>query len=143
MNTYPAPEPRDIVWSNMSHSVGSIRVRELIALACMTLLLLFWLIPITALASLLSYKEIKKVMPWLGDLIDQNAKIRAIVQNSLPSVVMITMNSLVPFMLEGKSQGFQYRKIISLTPRSPHLYPGLSCPKLDRVFTNEEVCSLQ
>ncbi|KAF7977536.1 hypothetical protein HWV62_3310 [Athelia sp. TMB] len=108
INTYPAPEPRDIVWSNMSHSVGSIRVRELIALACMTLLLLFWLIPITALASLLSYKEIKKVMPWLGDLIDQNAKIRAIVQNSLPSVVMITMNSLVPFMLEGKSQGFQY-----------------------------------
>lgn len=77
-------------------------MRELIALACMALLLLFWLIPITGLASLLSYKEIKKVMPWLGDLIDQNSKIRAIVQNSLPSVVMITLNSLVPFMLEGE-----------------------------------------
>ncbi|KZP27711.1 DUF221-domain-containing protein [Athelia psychrophila] len=114
INTYPAPEPRDIVWSNMSHSIASIRVRELIALACMALLLLFWLIPITGLASLLSYKEIKKVMPWLGDLIDQNSKIRAIVQNSLPSVVMITLNSLVPFMLEALTyiQGYRARSWI-------------------------------
>lgn len=67
----------------------------------MALLLFFWLFPITLLASLLSYKEIKKVMPWLGELIDRNDKIRAIVQNSLPSVAMITLNALAPFILEG------------------------------------------
>jgi hypothetical protein len=67
----------------------------------MGLLLFFWVFPITALASLLSYKEIKKVMPWLGHLIDSNDKIRAIVQNSLPSVAMITLNALLPFILEG------------------------------------------
>lgn len=61
----------------------------------------FWIFPITALASLLSYKEIKKVMPWLGNIIDSNEKIRAIVQNSLPSVAMITLNALLPFILEG------------------------------------------
>ena len=68
----------------------------------MALLLFFWLFPITFLASLLSYKEIKKAMPWLGDLIDRNDKIRAIVQNSLPSVAMISLNALAPFMLEGE-----------------------------------------
>lgn len=62
----------------------------------------FWIFPITALASLLSYKEIKKVMPWLGRIIDSNDKIRAIVQNSLPSVAMITLNALLPFILEGE-----------------------------------------
>lgn len=62
----------------------------------------FWIFPITALASLLSYKEIKKVMPWLGNIIDSNDKIRAIVQNSLPSVAMITLNALLPFILEGE-----------------------------------------
>lgn len=71
-------------------------------LVLMALLLLFWFIPITALAGLLSYKEIKKSMPWLGTLIDSNEKVRAIVQNSLPSVAMITLNALLPFMLEGK-----------------------------------------
>jgi calcium permeable stress-gated cation channel len=65
------------------------------------LLLFFWIFPITALSTLLSYKEIKKVMPWLGRLIDSNDKIRAIVQNSLPSVGMITLNALLPFLLEG------------------------------------------
>jgi hypothetical protein len=73
----------------------------------MALLLFFWLFPITFLAGLLSYKEIKKTMPWLGDLIDRNDKIRAIVQNSLPSVAMISLNALAPFILEGGFQTFE------------------------------------
>jgi hypothetical protein len=100
--THPAPEPRDIVWSHIAHTPGSLLCRELLVLAAVGLLLFFWIFPITALASLLSYKEIKKVMPWLGRLIDNNDKIRAIVQNSLPSVAMITLNAILPFILEGK-----------------------------------------
>lgn len=76
-------------------------MRDVLVLAAMGLLLFFWIFPTTALASLLSYKEIKKAMPWLGELIDSNDKIRAIVQNSLPSVVMITLNAMLPFILEG------------------------------------------
>ncbi|KAG6885015.1 hypothetical protein C0993_006540 [Termitomyces sp. T159_Od127] len=64
-----------------------------------------------ALASLLSYEEIKKTMPWLGKLIDQNAQIRAIVQNSLPSVAVITLNACLPFLLEALTyqQGYRAR----------------------------------
>jgi len=109
--TYPAPEPRDIVWSNMAVSPSSMRTRDAFVMGCMGLLLFFWVFPITALASLLSYKEIKKDMPWLGQLIDSNDKIRAIVQNSLPSVAMITLNALLPFVLEALAyvQGFRAR----------------------------------
>lgn len=100
--TYLAPEPRDIVWSNMTLSTNADRVREIVVLGLLVLLFFFWVIPITGLASLLSYKEIKKAMPWLGDLIDKNDKIRAITQNSLPSIAMISLNALLPFALEGK-----------------------------------------
>ena len=79
------------------------------------LLLFFWIFPITALASLLSYKEIKKVMPWLGRIIDSNDKIRAIVQNSLPSVAMITLNALLPFILEGEVDRKDPRPLIDFT----------------------------
>lgn len=72
----------------------------------MGVLLFFWIFPITGLASLLSYKEIKKSMPWLGRLIDSNERIRAVVQNSLPSVAMISLNALLPFMLEGRCRDF-------------------------------------
>lgn len=106
--TYPAPEPRDIVWSNMAPSEASIRMRNVIVQITMGLLLFFWFFPITALASLLSYKEIKKAMPWLGELIDSNVQVRAIVQNSLPSLAMITLNTLLPFILEGIKPSFGF-----------------------------------
>ncbi|THH11632.1 hypothetical protein EW146_g7980 [Bondarzewia mesenterica] len=109
LQTRLAPEPRDIIWTNMTFSPGSIRARECVVLGAMTLLLFFWVFPITGLASLLSYKEIKKTMPWLARWIDSNDKIRAIVQNSLPSVAMITLNALLPFILEALTYAEGYR----------------------------------
>lgn len=85
----------------MTHSLASIRAREVIVLGIICLLFFFWVFPTAALASLLSYEEIKKAMPWLGRLIDSNEQIRAIVQNLLPSVAIITLNALLPFILEG------------------------------------------
>jgi hypothetical protein len=113
--TYPAPEPRDIVWSNMAPSNGAIRTRNVIVLVSMGLLLFFWFFPITALASLLSYKEIKKAMPWLGKLIDSNVQVRALVQNSLPSLAMITLNALLPFILEGIQPSFGLLTFMTLS----------------------------
>ena len=100
--TVPAPEPRDIVWDNMSLSTNVTRTRQLIVLALIVLLFLFWAVPITALATLLSYEEIKKAMPWLGRLVDSNDTVRAIVQNLLPSVAIISLNALLPFLFEGE-----------------------------------------
>ncbi|TFK37064.1 hypothetical protein BDQ12DRAFT_713700 [Crucibulum laeve] len=111
ITTYPAPEPRDIVWSNMAPSTANIRTRDIFVLGMMGVLLFFWVFPITALASLLSYNEIKKALPWLWKLIDSNEQVRAIVQNSLPSVAMISLNAMLPFMLEALTyvQGYRAR----------------------------------
>lgn len=112
--TYAAPEPRDIVWANMTPSQALIRTRDALVLGALALLFFFWFFPITALASLLSYDEIKRTLPWLGRLIDRNAKVQAVVQNSLPSVAMITLNALLPFLLEGLTylQGYRARSWI-------------------------------
>ncbi|KAG8994392.1 hypothetical protein FRB94_009930 [Tulasnella sp. JGI-2019a] len=98
--TVLAPEPRDIVWSNMAHSPRHLRVREIIVMGIMILLLLFWIVPISALATLLSYKEIKKALPWLGRIIDMNETVRALVQTSLPSLAVVSLNAALPFLLE-------------------------------------------
>ncbi|KAF9804257.1 hypothetical protein IEO21_09458 [Rhodonia placenta] len=91
-----APEPRDIVWSNVTHSPMTLRVRESMVMCAMGLLLFFWLVPTSALATLLSFKEIKKIWPQLGELIDANPRVRAIVQNSLPSVAIMSLNAVLP-----------------------------------------------
>ena len=67
------------------------------------MLFFFWAIPVSALAGLLSYEEIVKIWPRLGELIGANDRIRAIVQNSLPALALITLNACLPYMLEGRS----------------------------------------
>lgn len=96
-----APEPRDVVWPNVTLTFRTRQIREAIVFAFLVLLFMFWIIPVSGLATLLSYQEIQKMAPWLARLIDKNDTIRAIVQNSLPSVAMVIMNALLPFLLEG------------------------------------------
>ena len=55
------------------------------------------------------------MMHWLGRIIDSNDKIRAIVQNSLPSVAMITLNALLPFILEGEVDRKDPQPLIDFT----------------------------
>ncbi|RPD67028.1 DUF221-domain-containing protein [Lentinus tigrinus ALCF2SS1-7] len=98
--THLAPEPRDIVWQNISHSPSNALVREWIVMGAMVVLQFFWFIPITALASLLSPEEIRKTMPWLADLMDRNEHLGALMQ-TLSSLGMVTLNATLPFLLEG------------------------------------------
>lgn len=109
-----APEPRDIVWANLTISPGSAVARDWLVTGAMLVLLFFWIVPVAALAGLLSYKEIKKTWPALARLIDANAQIGAIVQNSLPSVAVIALNACLPFLLEGLTymQGYRARSWI-------------------------------
>ncbi|KAF5342756.1 hypothetical protein D9757_014508 [Collybiopsis confluens] len=109
--TYASPEPRDIIWSNMTTSDHSLRARDVFIVGAIAILFFFWVIPIAALASLLSYEEIKKALPWLAYWINKSDKIQALVQNSLPSMAMITLNALLPFALEALTylQGYRAR----------------------------------
>ena len=98
----------------MTLSPRTRQARKLTVFAFMVLLFLFWIIPITTISAFLSYDEIKKTLPWLGKLIDRNEKIRAIVQNSLPSMAMVMLNASLPVILEGFAylQGYQARSWI-------------------------------
>ncbi|ODN85669.1 membrane protein [Cryptococcus wingfieldii CBS 7118] len=109
--TVPAPEPRDVLWGHISMSSREMSIRDLTVMAFMALLLATWIIPVSSLATLLSYQEIKKVWPALARVIDKSPRLAAIVQNSLPSLALITFNGLLPFLLEYMSyvQGFKSR----------------------------------
>jgi calcium permeable stress-gated cation channel len=98
-----APEPRDVVWSNMTHTRWNLRIRQVLVFTFLVLLFLFWLVPVSTLASLLSYEEIKKAAPWLGRFIDLSPRLRTLIQTSLPSFAVIALNGLLPFLLEGLS----------------------------------------
>lgn len=70
MTTVLAPDPRDIHWHNMLLPAASIKVRQLLVLGATIALLLFWAVPVSALAKLLNYESIKETAPWLAKLVN-------------------------------------------------------------------------
>lgn len=85
----------------MRYSRTQLRMREVVVMGLVVLLFFFWIVPVSVLASLLSYEELKRATPWLARLIDKNPNIRAVVQNALPSTALIMFNGLLPMLLEG------------------------------------------
>ncbi|WWC87012.1 uncharacterized protein L201_001895 [Kwoniella dendrophila CBS 6074] len=106
-----APEPRDVVWSKVSMTKREAQIRDFFVMGTTGVFFLFWFVPVSSLATLLSYEEIKKIMPWLANIIDASPRLAAIVQNSLPLLALTIFNGLLPFFLEWLSymQGFKSR----------------------------------
>nr|ODN96882.1 membrane protein [Cryptococcus depauperatus CBS 7855] len=109
--TTPAPEPRDVIWSHIAMSPRESEIRDFVIMSVMAVLLLTWIVPVSTLATLLSYQEIKKVMPWLAKVIDASPRLATIVQNSLPLLALLTFNGCLPFLFEWLSymQAFKSR----------------------------------
>lgn len=130
---------RDIQWNNLSISPSSVFVRQLLVTIALLILLSIWSVPVTTLAISLNWENVEKAMPRLAELIgrrcvrgwrwtaliNDSPLLRTLVQNSLPSVVLIGFNNALPFFLEALSifQGLQSRSEIEyslLKKYAPH-----------------------
>lgn len=70
-----------------------------------------------AFASLLSNSRIKKYAPWLWRLMKNDATLKAFIQTTLPSLLVVGFNSVIPFLLEWLSymQGFRSRSAVEFS----------------------------
>ncbi|PWN32353.1 DUF221-domain-containing protein [Meira miltonrushii] len=100
--TSPAPEPRDIVWSNVSVPSNERRVRQLLVSAFTIALFVFFIPPLTP-------NTIKKYLPGL--------RLEALVSTNLPSVVLIGFSALLPLILEWTAylQGIKASSLIEMS----------------------------
>ncbi|BEI86180.1 hypothetical protein CcaverHIS002_0604670 [Cutaneotrichosporon cavernicola] len=113
-----APEPRDIIWKHVNMTRRSASIRDIVIMGIMTMVLLFLTLPTNAaFASLLSDKLIKKRAPWLWNLMNNDERLKAFIQTTLPSILVATFNSLIPFLLEWLSymQGFRSRSAVEFS----------------------------
>jgi hypothetical protein len=112
-----APEPRDIIWSNVSLAPLERRLRQLLVSAFTFTLFVFYIPPLTFLASFLSPGAIRRYIPWLWAIIEKNQRLEALVSTSLPSVVLIAFNNLLPLILEWTAylQGLRAKSLVELS----------------------------
>ncbi|KAI8446714.1 hypothetical protein BY996DRAFT_6434022 [Phakopsora pachyrhizi] len=110
-----APEPRDVYWSNLNISTTSLKIRNATVLFCMALLYGFWATPVSFLANLMSYESLKSLLGIeFVKLIEKSPTLKALLQNSLPTLAIIIFNALLPFLLEWLCtlQGFKSKSLI-------------------------------
>ncbi|GAA6030870.1 hypothetical protein JCM8097_008916 [Rhodosporidiobolus ruineniae] len=112
-----APEPRDLHWFNLNLSSSSVFVRKVLVLVTLLGILSVWSVPVAALASLLQWDTIKEVAPRLAELLGKSPRLRALIQNSLPTLAIVAFNNVLPLLLEGLSvfQGLPARSWIELS----------------------------
>ncbi|KAF8252786.1 DUF221-domain-containing protein [Wilcoxina mikolae CBS 423.85] len=105
-----APFPSGINWHNVYLSRTSRLWRGWSISISVTLLSVFWLIPVAALAGLWNMEEIRRIWPELADTVEANETLGSLVQTFLPTLVLTLLNVAVPYFYDWLSQ---YQGMIS------------------------------
>ncbi|KAJ8069696.1 hypothetical protein OCU04_000121 [Sclerotinia nivalis] len=96
----PAPAPSDIVWTNTYLPRSNRMIRSWAITLFILILTIFWLIPVAALAGLVSLCSIRQVWPGLADVLESHDILKALVQTGLPTLIVSLLNLAIPFLYD-------------------------------------------
>ncbi|KAI5795120.1 hypothetical protein EDC01DRAFT_654152 [Geopyxis carbonaria] len=105
-----APSPSDIVWPNTYLSRTSRSFRGWAISISVTLLSIFWLVPVTALAALWDLHQIRQISPGVADFLEDHEVLGSLVQTFLPTLVLTLLNVAIPYLYDWLSN---YQGLIS------------------------------
>lgn len=100
---YIGVHPNEIVWKSLKISWWQKVIRRYGVLAFITLLIVFWAIPVAFVGSISNIESLEKEYTWLAWLQKIPKFIMGAVQGLLPSVLLAILMSLVPIIMRSKS----------------------------------------
>lgn len=110
LKVIPAPEPRDIVWNNMSTSTEYTEIVQVFTSLMYYVGLLFWSVILAFIASISNLSNLEKYLPFIKQL---DAASLAFLQGMLPVIVMIVFLMLVPIFMACVAQYLERHKTFS------------------------------
>lgn len=93
-----APEPRQLVWSNLSIKFFERIIRQYIIYIVVFLTIVFFMIPIGFISALTTLANLKKYLPFLKPIVKLDA-IRTVLEAYLPQLALIIFLALLPKFL--------------------------------------------
>ncbi|CAG8560444.1 5210_t:CDS:2 [Paraglomus brasilianum] len=99
LTTKMAPEPRDILWDNLTKRFNNQMARYLVVNLFVWALTIFWLFPILAILTLTSIDSLSKRISILGPFLEASPLIKALLQNVLPTVLVSIFMGILPWIL--------------------------------------------
>ncbi|XP_074272506.1 CSC1-like protein ERD4 [Silene latifolia] len=93
-----APEPRQLLWSNLSISYYSREVRQYVVYFIVALTVLFYMIPISAISAFTTLENLVKILPFIKPVVNI-ATIRTVLEAYLPQLALIVFLAMLPKLL--------------------------------------------
>ena len=96
--------PEDIIWKNLKINWMSRVVRNIITIAFVSLLVIFWSIPVGFVGILSNIKSLEEKAPFLKFLDKVPSAILGLIQGLLPAVLLGVLMALLPIILRFMSK---------------------------------------
>ncbi|CAI9264195.1 unnamed protein product [Lactuca saligna] len=93
-----APEPRQIIWTNLPKSFYAREIRQYVVYFIVFLTICFYMIPIGLISAFTTLSNLKKLLPFLKPILDQDM-IRTVLGAYLPQLALIIFLALLPKFL--------------------------------------------
>ena len=98
-----APEPRDVYWPNMRLTPAQRSMRKIIAQVLTVLLVFFWSIPVTFVASLTTLEALSSNpgLGWIDDIVSLSPVLKGFLEGFLPTLAVLIFYLLLPKITTG------------------------------------------
>ncbi|XP_021904650.1 CSC1-like protein ERD4 [Carica papaya] len=93
-----APEPRQLLWSNLTIKFFGRIIRQYAVYIFVALMILFYMIPISFISALTTLPKLQKALPFLKPIVEI-APIRTVLEAYLPQIALIVFLALLPKLL--------------------------------------------
>ncbi|KAK1279497.1 hypothetical protein QJS04_geneDACA017710 [Acorus gramineus] len=101
-----APEPRQLVWTNLPIKFHARQIRQYVVYGIVFLTVVFYMVPITAISAFTTLSNLKKLLPFLKKAVDQ-PEVKSVLEAYLPQIALIVFLALLPkfLMMLSKNEG--------------------------------------
>ncbi|KAF2149830.1 DUF221-domain-containing protein [Myriangium duriaei CBS 260.36] len=119
-----SPAPADIVWENTYLSRRHRMFRAWSITALIVILTVFWSALLVPIATALNTATIRKVIPPLGDWLDNHEFVKSLVKTQLPTIIASLLNVAVPYLYDwlANCQGMTSRADIEMSVISKNFF---------------------
>ncbi|XP_043688546.1 CSC1-like protein ERD4 [Telopea speciosissima] len=101
-----APEPRQIIWSNLTIKFYERKIRQSIVYVVVALTIFFYMIPIGLISAFTTLENLERLLPFLKPIVELNV-IKTVLEAYLPQIALIVFLALLPkfLMMLSKAEG--------------------------------------
>jgi hypothetical protein len=101
-----APEPRQIIWSNLPKNFYERRTRQIVVYVIVALTIFFYMIPIGFISAFTTLANLKKLLPFLKPIVNI-VSIKTVLEAFLPQIALLVFLALLPkfLLLLSKEEG--------------------------------------